>query len=163
MIIGILSDSHGRALRTRDAIALLCDTGAEVLIHLGDVETEAVLDELAGHPARLVFGNCDWDVSSLTDYATCLGIRVDHPLGVLEHEDIRIAFTHGDRASLLAGAIEDGVDYLLHGHSHQVHDELVGQTRVINPGALHRAARYTVASLDLDGGVLSFHELPRRR
>ncbi len=39
-------------------------------------------------------------------------------------------------------------DYLLQGHTHVRHDERIGKTRVINPGALHRAREKTVALLD---------------
>lgn len=161
MKLGILSDSHGQAKRTRDAVALLGDAGAHLFIHLGDVETEAVIDELAGHPVRLVFGNCDWDIPSLTDHARFLGVQVDHPIGLLRHNDLRVAYTHGDRAGLMNEALETGVEYLLHGHSHELRDEMVGSTRIINPGALFRAARYTVATLDLESGALAIHDLPK--
>jgi predicted phosphodiesterase len=40
-------------------------------------------------------------------------------------------------------------DYLLFGHSHEVADYREGPTRWINPGALHRAAEWTVGLLDL--------------
>jgi predicted phosphodiesterase len=39
-------------------------------------------------------------------------------------------------------------DYLLQGHTHVRLDECVGRTRIINPGALHRAAVKTVVTLD---------------
>jgi predicted phosphodiesterase len=47
-------------------------------------------------------------------------------------------------------------DYLLHGHTHVRRDERVGKTRVINPGALHRAAEKTVALLDLAADRLEY-------
>jgi predicted phosphodiesterase len=55
----------------------------------------------------------------------------------------------------------DGVDYLLHGHSHEVRDERVGRTRIINPGALCRAARYTAAILDPDADALEVLEVAK--
>ena len=57
--LGIISDSHGRTARTRQALHLLLARGAERIIHLGDVESEAILDLLVGHDATVVFGNCD--------------------------------------------------------------------------------------------------------
>jgi predicted phosphodiesterase len=48
----------------------------------------------------------------------------------------------------LEQALASGADYLLHGHTHVTRDERVGKTRLINPGALFRAARYTAAVLD---------------
>lgn len=162
MLIGLLSDSHGRAAVTARAVALLREHGAEMLIHLGDIETESVLDELAGHPARIVFGNCDWDLAGLTRHAEFLGLTVDAPLGWMEVEGRRIAYTHGDREHLMRQAVEEGADYLLHGHSHRIRDERIGPVRVINPGALFRAARYTAAVLDPAADTLRIIEVPRK-
>jgi predicted phosphodiesterase len=54
----------------------------------------------------------------------------------------------------MESALEDGVDFLLHGHTHEVRDERVGSTRIINPGALFRARRYTAALLTPATGAL---------
>ena len=148
MLIGILSDSHGRAAITGEAVRQLLKRGAEMLIHLGDVGTEAVIDELAGHHSHLVLGNCDFPPEPLIRYAANLGVQVDHPMGMLQIDGKTIAFTHGHLEQLVQQALARGVDYLLHGHSHEVRDERIGSTRVINPGALFRAARYTAATLD---------------
>jgi predicted phosphodiesterase len=45
---------------------------------------------------------------------------------------------------------------LLQGHTHVRADERVGTVRVINPGALHRAAQKTVATLDTETGEVKF-------
>ena len=82
--IGLLSDSHGRAEVTRRAVEILADQGARVLIHLGDIETTAVIDQLVVDGATtktvtdsyLVFGNVDWDLNALGRYAVDLTIRV---------------------------------------------------------------------------------------
>jgi len=146
--LGVLSDSHGHDERTGEAVRRLIDAGAEILVHLGDIETEAVLNELTAAPARIVFGNCDWDTKTLAEHARRIGIRVDDPIGLIEIGSRRIAFTHGHLDRLMQQAIADGVDYLFHGHTHQLRDEIVQGTRVINPGALFRAARYTAVVLD---------------
>ncbi|MCI0363989.1 MAG: YfcE family phosphodiesterase [Phycisphaerales bacterium] len=161
MRIGLLADSHGRADTTRRAVAALRNNGAELLVHLGDIGGERVIDELTGYPARLVFGNCDDDLPALTRYASFLGILVDHPLGMIEVDGRRVAFTHGHLHALVNQALAQGVDYLLHGHSHEVRDQRIGPTRVINPGALCRAPRYTAAVLDPVADVLQIIELPR--
>lgn len=158
MRIGLLSDSHGQALRTRDAVRLLVDRGAEMLLHLGDIETQAVIDELAGQDSRLVFGNND-DERTLGRYASSLGLCVMHPLGRLEVDARTIAFTHGHIARCMREA--EGADYLLHGHTHRRRDERIGASRWINPGALHRAHPYSVAILDPSNDLLEFIELMR--
>lgn len=172
--IGLLSDSHGSAAITAQAAATLVAAGAEVLVHLGDIGTEAVLDALlmplpardgedggAGSgltvPAHVVFGNTDGRARELTRYAREIGIAVDHPLGRLELDGKTVAFTHGHDATLMRQMLDQRVDYLCHGHTHEVRDERVDGTRIINPGALHRAARYSVAVLDTSADELSFY------
>ena len=159
MRIGILSDSHGRAKITARAVSTLLERGSEMLIHLGDFETEQVIDELVGKECRIVFGNCDWDIKGLTRHAEVMDVRVDHPQGRLEVDDKTIAFTHGHIGHIMDKALEDGVDYLLHGHSHEIRDEHIGSTRIINPGALFRASRYTVAILDPGLDALEFIDI----
>ncbi len=161
MRIGLLSDSHGAVSRTADAVSLLLDQGAELLLHLGDVESEEVMDELIGHPVRLVLGNCDWNVKRLTSYAQFAGLTVDHPCGDLMIDDKRIVYTHGHIDRLMFEALDAEVDYLIHGHSHEVRDEHIGSTRVLNPGALYRASRYTVAVLDPLADNFQVFEVPQ--
>ncbi len=161
MLIGVLSDSHGRTDSTARAVQSLLNCGAQMLIHLGDLEAEAVIDELVGHNARIVFGNCDWDEQVLAHYAELVGVRVDHPLGLAEVDGKRIAFTHGHLPRVMHDALNDGVDYILYGHTHAVSDERVGRTRLINPGALFRAPRYTAALLDPAADHLRIIEVPK--
>ena len=161
MLIGILSDSHGRVGSTRLAVAALRDAGAAMLLHLGDVGSEEVIDELAGHDARIVFGNCDYDADALASYARSVDVAVDHPMGRLEVGERRIAYTHGHVRGLVDAALCEGVDYLLFGHTHELHDERIGPTRLINPGALFRASRYTACLLDPGLDALRVIELER--
>lgn len=152
------------------AVRLLAERGVDMLIHLGDIGTEGVLDTLVHPPAgrrdvanaipvHLVFGNVDWDITELTRCATSLGLGVHHPMGRLIVDGGVLAFTHGDNHQLLDAAIRDGVKYLCHGHTHQAVDQRTGTTRIINPGALHRAAKYTVAILNTAVDDLAFYPL----
>lgn len=161
MLIGVLSDSHGRAAITARAVSMLLAEGAETLIHLGDIETDAVIDELVGHHCHLVLGNCDWPEEPLIDYARSVDVIVDHPAGRLNVDGRSVVFTHGHLESVMQGALAEGVDYLLHGHTHVARDERVGRTRVINPGALFRASGYTAALLDPTADSVRFLEIPK--
>ena len=53
----------------------------------------------------------------------------------------------------------ESIDVIFHGHSHETRDEMVKNTRCINPGALHRAKSYTVATFDTQSKVVAFHEV----
>lgn len=169
--IGLLSDSHGRADITARAVAALVDAGARVLVHLGDVGSVQVLDALAVPDPRdadrildahVVFGNTDDDWPALANYARTLGITVDHPVGCLTLEPDAtgragaLTFLHGDDELAMREAMRSQPRYLCHGHTHQKRDQRIGPTRVINPGALTRASRYTVALLETTGDSLQF-------
>ena len=158
-LVGFLSDSHGEWLRTRQAIKLLIKSNCKKIIHLGDIETVEVLDELAGHNVSLVFGNCDYP-SRLLDYAVTVGIDVQHPAGTLQIDRLKIGFLHGhdiDQYNLFLK--DENIDVVAHGHTHEMRDENVGNTRCINPGALHRATRYTVGVLNTETNLFEFLEV----
>jgi hypothetical protein len=166
--IGLISDSHGRAATTQRAVEALVDAGAQHLFHMGDIGGVEVIDALV-HPSpadpgrtipcHVVFGNVDWDFASLARYAASLGIDVQHPAGTVELAGKKIGFTHGHDDAALAGLADRGLDYLFLGHSHEAGESWRGSTRVINPGALFRAHRYTAACLDLESGEATFHDV----
>ncbi len=168
--IGLLSDSHGHAEVTGRAVAILAEQGAELMLHLGDLATVAVIDRLIVDAAttgpirqsRLVFGNVDYDAEALGRYAADLGIIVDHPAGRIPLGDDRVlVFTHGDDDRLMRRAVAEQATYLCHGHLHRRRDERVCATRVINPGALSRAAEYSVAIVDTDADQVEFYPVAR--
>jgi putative phosphoesterase len=165
--LGILSDSHGQRERTARAVAALRAAGATTLIHLGDIEDSALLEELlvAGVdgsplPVHLVAGNMD-EPSELKAAADRLGIEFHHPSGEIVIGGRRIAFTHGDRDREVRRLISSSPDFLLHGHTHRAFDGELDGVRTINPGALHRAAIFTVATLDPWSGRLASIEIDR--
>ena len=152
MRIGILSDTHDQVARTRAAVRLLVDAGAEVLIHCGDITIPDVVYELAPLPSYFVFGNCDFDLEELRQAIAAIGGTCLERGGLIELGDSRVAATHGDSARELERLEADLPDYLFSGHTHKALDVQRGPTRFINPGALHRAASWTVALLDCSSG-----------
>jgi len=154
--IGLLSDAHGDQQMAVRAVAMLVERGAMSLLYLGDVCGDGVIDALAGVvgvdgsmiQARMVFGNMDFDVAPMTNYAESIGVGVDHPCGVYRCGQSVLVTTHGHLQGFEEAAIERRVGYFLHGHTHLVRDDRIGSTRICNPGALHRAQRLTAAVLD---------------
>jgi uncharacterized protein len=160
VLIGILSDTHDRVDEAAAAIRLLRARGAEYFIHCGDVGGEGVLDQLAGLQAAFVFGNCDWDQDGLARHAHHLGVGCYGVYASLELDGKQFAVIHGDDARLRQRILtEQRHDYLLQGHTHARLDDRVGKTRIINPGALHRARQKTVALLDTGTDLLTFIEV----
>ena len=180
--VGLLSDSHGHADITRRAVELLVGAGADLLVHLGDVGSLEVIDALIAfrdtHPttktqpptrpthggqidAHLVFGNTDPHPDAMARYATDLGVTVHDPSGRLTFNDKTMVFLHGHRGHVMADALGQAPDYLCHGHTHVPADHRHGPTRVINPGALHRAREHTVAILDTATDDLQFYPVAK--
>lgn len=157
MLIGILSDSHGDAAATARAVALLEKRGAEMFFHCGDVCGLAVLDELAGHSAHFVWGNCD-DVSPADRrYVERIGLAWPGRVPVrVTLADRRIALYHGHEQEFAAALDDPDADYVFHGHTHVRADRREGRIRVVNPGALYRAKPRSAAMLDLDRDILTF-------
>ena len=144
----------------RRALALFDEHGVECVIHCGDVCGVEVFDELVGRPCHFVWGNMDDHDSGLDAYLKTVGLNppAEIPLR-FAIERKRFAVFHGHESAAREMDILADVDYVLHGHTHQCRDERVGRVRIINPGALFRAATKTVAILDLATDELTFHEV----
>ena len=66
---------------------------------------------------------------------------------------MRLAFLHGDDLALLRDVERSGAyAFLFHGHTHVAGERASGPTRVVNPGALHRASVKSCLLLDLPSG-----------
>lgn len=168
--LGLLSDSHGDAAMTRAALTQLLSRDADAIVHLGDLCADAVLEELVGLrtasgkdvAAFAVPGNMDDDPEELVRHGGCIDVVVGHPALSFSFGEMRLIAHHGHIARVERAAANADVDVVLHGHSHKVRDENVGRTRFINPGALHRASRYTAAMLNLENGHLDVFEIAAR-
>lgn len=161
MRLGILSDTHDEAERTRLAVRLLRDAGADALVHCGDLSSPPVLEALAGLPSWFVLGNHDADsVPALRQAAADLGPVCLGWGGVVELAGVRVGVAHGHMTSDIRRVLAGRPYYLLTGHSHVPSDTTFGGVRRINPGALHRADEFTVAVLDLTTGELQSLRVP---
>jgi putative phosphoesterase len=155
MRIGILSDTHDQVRRTKSAVAMLVEGGAESLIHCGDLTIAEVVHECSVLPCYFVFGNCDFDRGGLRQAIDQVGGACLDRGGLISLGGRRLAVTHGDSDQELRRLAALEPDYLFSGHTHLASDVLKGPTRWINPGALHRASVWTVALLDLASNHVS--------
>lgn len=160
MLLGLLSDSHDKLPATRAAIQTLLDAGATRFLHCGDLCNQRVIDLLAGLDVDFVFGNNEMDTKLLADYARALGVRCLQFTADLDLDGVPAAVTHGDRKQTLHKLFTSGkYRYVFHGHTHVRRDERVGPTRVINPGALHRALPKSCAVLDTTADELTYYDI----
>ncbi len=155
MRIGILSDTHDQRERTTRAVALLMAQGVEALVHCGDLTRPDIVHECSLLPCYFVLGNNDYDEPGLRCTIADTGGFFLGRGGEITLAGKRIAITHGDSAREARRLLATVPDYFLFGHTHVPHDG-EGTPRSINPGALHRAANWTVAVLDLVTDDLRF-------
>ena len=157
MRVGILSDTHNELTRTKRAVELLLEEGAEYLIHCGDLAIPEIVHVCAELPFVFVFGNHDCDqVPELRRAAKETESLCLEWGGEVALAGRRIAVVHGHLTMDLKPLLAATPDYLLSGHTHEPCESYLGSTRRINPGALFRTERFTVALLDLTQGGVRF-------
>ncbi|HVX84843.1 MAG TPA: YfcE family phosphodiesterase [Phycisphaerae bacterium] len=162
MLIALLSDTHDNAATTRAAIELLRPHNPDAYLHAGDLVSPEMLDLFAGlnAPFHLVLGNNEYDPAALHSRASALGMSFHKQFADLTFAGKRLALMHGHEGTLLQRLLASGdYDYLIHGHTHLRRDERRGRTRIINPGALHRARTKSVALLDPAADSLRFLDM----
>src|SRR6267143_2097956 len=140
MRIAVISDTHSRYATVRSALGLLLARKVEYVLHCGDIEDAETVQLFRGLPVHFVYGNCDTDREALREAIAANGLTLHEPFGRLELAGRKIAFTHGDDKKLLRDLeVNQAFDFLFYGHTHVAEEHRTGPTRVINPGALHRA------------------------
>jgi putative phosphoesterase len=143
--IFVLADTHNRLPETVRQIA----RDADEIWHLGDVCTEAILDELRaiGPRVTVVRGNCD--------------SNLEWPLVVdLVRGGLRFRLQH-----IPPDHLPEDVDVVLHGHTHVPRNEKRGQALFLNPGCVTRAnqgAPPSVAWLEIAAGKTNWKLVPLR-
>lgn len=161
MRLGLISDTHDNVPATIAAMELLRQHKAQAILHAGDLVAPDMLEHFIGLPFYYVFGNNEYDLAAIRSRSAALGLNCLGNFADLTFENKRIALLHGHDSTLLHKTLRSNdFDYLIHGHTHQERDQRLGKTRIINPGAVHRANPRSVAILDLPTDTLEFLEIP---
>lgn len=146
MLLGIVSDTHGHVAHARAAVHMLNSLEVDVVVHCGDIGSTAVIELFHGRPTHFVLGNVDGFSDELQAAIAKVSGTFHGRFGALEIEGRRIALLHGDDQRLLAQSIADQkFDLVCYGHTHVAEQHRHGKTLVVNPGALYRAERHTIA------------------
>jgi len=150
MKLGVVSDTHGHVPNTRAAVNMLAAFEVDVVLHCGDIGAADIVPLFESWPTHFVLGNVDYGSKDLVEEIGRCGQHHHGRFGQLELADVRIAWLHGDDSRLLEQTIRSGEHQLVcHGHTHVAEQRLVGKTIVLNPGALYRARRHTIAVVSL--------------
>lgn len=178
LTVGLLADTHiPHRLRRLPQAVFDALAGCDVILHAGDVDDPVALEPLrAIAPVYAVRGN--FHVMDLSDGGAALPEKVE-----LELAGARVVLVHGHRRGFIGfwlkglhmaalwmrltdnGALNRRIarrlaqrypqaDVIVFGHAHRAHVEWIGQTLLVNPGAVYpsRRERPTVARLRLGEG-----------
>ena len=150
MKIGVVSDTHGNIPNTERAIEILKAQNVEAVLHCGDICGIEIVPLFADWPTHFVTGNCDNpDLMKITVERAGQfwhGMFGDFTIGKRH-----IALLHSHESGRLEKTANAGIyDLVCHGHTHVNEQHRVGETLVLNPGALHRANPHTIAIVDLE-------------
>lgn len=160
--LAVLSDTHSDLVSTAKAAALIRRHRPEVVLHCGDVCDPDAVEALAELPMRWVFGNCDWRRDDLRRAMTRFDHVCDGDGATVPVDGVEVAYTHGHDEALLRRLIGDESHaFVFHGHTHRRRDDRRGPVRIVNPGALHRAAVRTFALVDPANDRVEWVEVPR--
>ncbi len=156
MLIGIISDTHDRLARTAQAVKLLHEAQVETIIHCGDICGSDILALFAGTPTYCVMGNNDDDAELRQADELMDHLHYLQQGAVIELAGKQVGVTHGHLYRVVNDLLQQKPHYLLSGHTHCATNEMYQGVQCINPGALHRASEYSVATLHLVTDELRF-------
>ena len=150
MRIGVVSDTHGQILFTRQAVRILESLEVDEVLHCGDIGSPEIVRLFAPWPTHFVFGNVDDDERELRAAIAAAGKTCHGRFGELELGGVQIALLHGDDSTRLKTAVASGRYQLVcSGHTHVARKRQVGTTLDLNPGALYRADPHSFAIVEL--------------
>jgi putative phosphoesterase len=138
MKLGILSDTHNNQETLRRALAIFRRENVTTLIHCGDMTTPQTAALMTNFKVIHVSGNMANAPGAIRRALLALNPEsVSGPAFSGRLGGVWVAAAHGHAAYQLDTFVRDGrYAYIFHGHTHRRRDERVGQTRIINPGAL---------------------------
>lgn len=161
MRIGVLSDTHNNIGNMLKALRLFRDEGIKTLVHCGDMVNVTTAKQMSGFEVIYVNGNMDDSAGAVNDALWMLNPKNETPGAFFSGKlaGVKIGVTHGHIPGKLEKLIRSGSHtFVFTGHTHRERDEIMGKTRVINPGALG-GARYgarTVCIIDLENHNVNF-------
>lgn len=160
MLLGVVSDTHGRIEASRRAVEVLRREGVDRVIHCGDMGSPAIPALFSEWPTKYVLGNVDDDPAALEQAIVAAGGEFSGLFGELEHDHVRLAFLHSHEPGRLMREIASGEwDAICYGHTHQAAMRYDGKTLVFNPGAVHRASPPQVGVIELPSLAARHHRL----
>lgn len=137
--IAIFSDSHDNIPALMKALEAARSSGAETLLHCGDLCAPFMLDRIGqgfSGPVHVVFGNNDGDGRLLQTIASKYAhVKLYGIYSELTIAERRVAMIHYPEPALRI-AQSGEFDLVCYGHNHDKFAQQIGKTWLVNPGEL---------------------------
>lgn len=138
MKLAILSDSHDNLDNLDQAVADAGLSGADVLIHAGDLIAPFSLESLTRFNGQVffVYGNNDGERRGIEEAASGTNVTVAGDKLEMDFDGLSTYVTHyPDEARRVFGAGEH--DLVIFGHTHEQGSWVDGERILINPGEVY--------------------------
>jgi putative phosphoesterase len=163
-MIGVISDTHDNKDAIMEAIRILNEEGVKIVIHAGDHISPFSVRWMKKLNSKVygVAGNNDGETTLLKKLYDESGWVFRDFLLEVDINGKRIVVNHGTYEEVVNALISSGrYDIVIHGHTHEVRIENIGNTLVLNPGEAcgYLTDRRTIALLDtinLDVRIIEF-------
>ncbi len=144
MKVAIISDSHGRIDRLKEALKLCKAKGVPNIVHAGDFAVNGVVKTLSQFSEiniKIALGNADVDNDIVNAVKNLKNVEIAQKLQ-FSLDNINFFVTHKPEDLDIYEHPE--VDIFIHGHTHLPKFEKLEAQIVINPGALLREPKFLI-------------------
>lgn len=151
MKIGVISDIHDHLNELDQALDIFKKQQVAMILNGGDWVSPYTLKYFDTRcqeidlvvPVKSVFGNNKGDIKKMVEINTNLKNPIQFAprfIYELKVEEKNIAIFHGHDSVVLRLLIESKkYELIVTGHTHQIRNEMIGDTLVLNPGSLSKA------------------------
>ena len=160
MKIGLISDTHDNVDQILKAKEIFKMNNVKLILHAGDVVAGKTVEFFEGIETWFIDGNCNTDPETMEKKKKQINGKYLGNFAEFELEGKKLCMYHGHNKVKLSELIQSKkYDYIITGHTHQMVNEKIGKTMVINPGAHYYSATNTIAILDIEKGEVEFIEV----
>lgn len=155
-MIGIISDTHDNVFAIKKAVEIFKQRNVELVLHLGDIVAPVSVLYFKDLRIKFLKGNCDGDIEMIKEKIREIDGEFLGPFHELNIANKKIALIHKP-GKVNELALSKQYDYILHGHTHKKRDEVIANTRIINPGGFYLGnEEHSIALLDIKEDKLEF-------
>jgi putative phosphoesterase len=138
MKIGVMSDTHDNLANIIQVLNVFRDREIETVIHCGDLTSLEMVAHFQDFRVIYTLGNMDFATGAIQarfkkqNEESFVGTVFTGVLG-----GVPIAVTHSHINNQVMDLImQRRFKWIFHGHTHEKRDEVIRDTRIVNPGAL---------------------------